>query len=148
MIDTYGSGTGTWIDNKEDAHEEYMFQVVIENGKYPEYVSEKFYDCIKTKTVPIYYGGKHGTQKMGFDPEGIIYFDSIDELKTILTEKLSEGLYSTMLPAVERNHDRLSEIRAENKLKMFYNSHMTNYLYTPEGYLDDTNELNLSFENM
>ena len=57
---------------------------MIENGKYPEYVTEKLYDCIKLGTVPIYWGGEEALRKMGFDIQGFIFFDSLEELEEIL----------------------------------------------------------------
>jgi len=63
-IDIYGGGY--WekdgkkikgeIWNKKIGLSEYMFSIAIENTIHPNYVTEKFFDCILTNTVPVYYG--------------------------------------------------------------------------------------------
>lgn len=62
-IDIYG---GLWVNdnkkvkgeiwNKKIGLNDYMFSVAIENTIQPNYISEKFFDCILTNTVPIYFG--------------------------------------------------------------------------------------------
>lgn len=62
-IDIYG---GLWekdnkkvkgeIWNKKTGLNDYMFSIAIENTTQPNYISEKFFDCILTNTVPVYFG--------------------------------------------------------------------------------------------
>lgn len=112
-MDLLGFGaTGKFIE-KDESLIPYMYQVTIENGMYPDYVSEKFFDCLKTRTVPIYWGGKEGVEKMGFDSRGIIFFNTAEELGDILKNQISAEQYATMLPFVEKNYHRLREIRQE-----------------------------------
>jgi len=113
-IDTFGSGAGQYVEEKRIAIENHMFEVVIENGKYDEYVSEKFYDSLKTMTIPIYRGGEVAVRKMGFDTDGVIFFDTLDELEEIV-DSLSRERYQQLRPKAEYNRKRLIDIR--NKLK-------------------------------
>lgn len=41
---------------KKDGLIDYKFSLCIENSNEKNYISEKFYDCILTNTIPIYFG--------------------------------------------------------------------------------------------
>jgi hypothetical protein len=116
-IDQFGTGADRYIEHKETGLDDYMFHVVIENAKYPGYVQE-FFEPIKTMSVPIYWGGEESVRKLGFDTDGIIFFDTIDELAKIL-DNLSAELYSNMRPSVEYNRKRLIELRNQIKYEHF-----------------------------
>lgn len=60
-IDFYGwegetSNTKGHLHQKKDGLTDYKFSLCIENTHEKNYVSEKFFDCILTNTIPIYYG--------------------------------------------------------------------------------------------
>ena len=129
-INLFGSGTGKYLENKIDSLADYMFQIVVENGKYPEYVSEKFFDCIKTRTIPIYRGGEEGLRKMGFDSNGILFFDDLEELNVILKEKVSSEVYQRMLPYAINNLNRLVELRNESKFNYYLNTLISGYMHS------------------
>ena len=134
-IDIFGSGTGKFLKRKIESLEAYKYQIVIENGKYPDYVSEKFFDCIKTKTVPIYYGGDQGLEKMGFNNSGWISFNTIDELEEIINIKATEANYMECLPYMEKNRKLLLEIRNDHYLNLALNLVMvTGYMHTEDSY--------------
>lgn len=118
VIDCFGAGVDNYIEKKSDSLDEYMFQIVIENGKYPEYVSEKFFDCLKTNTIPIYWGGHEAVKKLGFNLDGVIFFENMSELDEIVTS-ISQDEYQERRPASEENLERLMEIR-NNIKKDFY----------------------------
>ena len=126
QIDRYGTGADDSIKTTDIKKivtlDKYMFQIAIENGKYPEYVSEKFYDCLKTRTIPIYWGGEEAIKKMGFDTNGIFFFDTIEDLKKILEEKISQSTYEERIEAVNYNLIRLYEIRTEMKFNFYLNT--------------------------
>lgn len=134
LIHLYGSGTGRFLSEKKDSLENYMFQIVLENGKYPEYVTEKFYDCLKTRTIPVYWGGEEGVKKMGFDPRGIFFFDNLEELNIILNEKISFETYKNMIPYAIANLNRLIELRNELKFSFFLNTVISGYLHSTTSY--------------
>ena len=146
-IDLFGSGTGRRLKRKSDSLRPYRFQIVIENGKFPEYVSEKFHDCLKTRTIPIYWGGEEAVRKMGFDQNGILFFDDMEGLGKILEEKANAGFYQERLSAVEFNRERLMEIRNEDKLLMALNTIKLGYCHTIKSYAGEkATLLNLKFE--
>ena len=141
-LDLYGSGYNKFV-RIINTLKDYMFQVVIENGKYPEFVSDKFYDCIKTQTIPIYWGGEDGVRKMGFDLKGIIFFDNIEELSTIINN-LNPELYKDMYKATIFNLNRLIEIRNEKKMNHYLHTIILNYMQTTDSYLGfGYNKINL-----
>lgn len=96
-VDLFGRGYNE-IKNKEQGLCDYMFSVVIENGKYDTYFTEKILDCFATGTIPIYYG----TNKIfeHFNKDGIIllednfiytkkfYYNNIDAVKENLKKAL------------------------------------------------------------
>lgn len=133
-MDTFGSGQGSYLHYKEKSLDKYRFQVVIENGKYPEYVSEKFFDCIKTRTIPIYWGGDKAVKKLGFNTEGVLFFDSEEDLNRILNNRVSKSFYEKRKDAIEYNFKRLLEIRKEVKMNFFLNSVRSGYLHGRESY--------------
>lgn len=134
-IHLFGSGTEKKLKQKSDSLESYYFQIVIENGKYPEYVSEKFFDCLKTKTIPVYWGGEEAIKKMGFDLNGMIFFDTDADLDNILTTKMNERFYHEREESLEYNLKRLIEIRNEIKMSLFRNTLQCGYSHTVESYL-------------
>jgi hypothetical protein len=76
------------------------FSVVIENSRGDYYFSEKILDCFRSGTIPIYWG----TRAIGefFDLEGMITFDSLEDLEPIL-KSLSFEEYKKRFSAVEHN---------------------------------------------
>jgi hypothetical protein len=96
------------VEFKEEGLSEYYFSVTIENSIQEYYWTEKVVDCFATKTVPIFWGSREVCAH--FDKDGIIIFDTIDELESILND-MTPDLYEKMLPAVERNFDKVEEYR-------------------------------------
>jgi len=106
-IDCFGGYPKNYIEKKEDGLNEYYFSVTIENAIVPGYWTEKLVDCFATKTIPIYWGDKTSVNKF-FDEDGIIYFNTIDELGDIL-DKLTPELYNEKIEAVEKNFNLVEE---------------------------------------
>lgn len=90
------------IRYKFDALKDYKFSLCSENSNEKNYVSEKFFDCILTNTVPIYYGCKNIKELV---PEDSFISIDIDDLEGTL-QKLKfinencDELYNKMLPSV------------------------------------------------
>lgn len=97
-VDLFGRGINP-IDKKEQALEDYMFSVTIENDSYSSYWSEKILDCFVTGTVPIYYGDPN----IGdfFNKNGIITLNENFNIKNI-----NEELYYEMMPYIEDNFNK------------------------------------------
>lgn len=102
-IDLFGNIVNKHIDLSSDSLKDYMFQIAIENAQRINYFSEKIYDCFATGTVPIYWGASN----IGdfFDMDGILIFNTPDELKDILNS-LSVEKYNSMLPAIRSNYEK------------------------------------------
>lgn len=89
-----------------------QFHIAVENSKQHNYFSEKLMDCFVTKTVPIYYGCPNIDK--WFNPEGIIFFNSLEELIQI-TNGLTPNTYGEMKEYVEDNYRRAMDYCATDK---------------------------------
>ena len=77
-----------------------MFHICVENQQVRHYFSEKLIDPILTYTVPVYWGCPNiGSY---FHTEGMILFDSVDELIGKLNS-LTMDDYDDMMSFVEKN---------------------------------------------
>ena len=100
-MDFFGRGFKE-IENKEEALEDYMFSVAIENNGFgmaaENYFTEKLLDCFATGTIPIYFGCSN--IERFFNPDGVIRLDyNFDP------SKLTEDLYNSKLDAVRENFE-------------------------------------------
>ena len=100
-IDLFGRGTSNPVEIKEDATIDYRFSIVIENSKCKNYFTEKLVDCLAVGTVPIYWG----CPNIGdfFNKEGILSFNSFDELKGIIDMGNFDTKYHSMMDAILEN---------------------------------------------
>jgi FkbM family methyltransferase len=100
FIDQYGSGANKPFEFKEEILAPYRYTIVIENSKIDNYFSEKLLDAIALGTIPIYWG----TNNIGeyFDKRGIITFNDINELETILPT-LNDSMYNSKLEYLKNN---------------------------------------------
>jgi len=98
QVDLYGRGFNE-ISNKEEGLCDYMFSVVIENGFYESYFTEKILDCFATGTIPVYMGspdiGKY------FNSDGIILLSEEFEI--------SDDLYYNKMSAIQDNLKKCME---------------------------------------
>jgi hypothetical protein len=90
------------IETKIPLFKDAMFHLTIENSQHANYITEKVIDCFMSYTIPIYWG----CPNIGdyFDTNGMIIFNSKDELAAIL-ENLSPELYQSKLNAVKHNYE-------------------------------------------
>lgn len=98
-VDCYGHGIRS-VQYKTEALSDYCFSVAMENYKKDYYFSEKLIDCILSETIPIYYGCE--AVREIFNDNGILFFDSIEELGQIL-DSLSVELYESKIHAIKEN---------------------------------------------
>ena len=126
-IDFYGWGKnnsnlkGDLIE-KKDALEQYKFSICIENSNEKNYISEKFYDCILTDTIPIYYGCKN--IKEIWPEKGYILLEDITNLESVSKtikniEQNTDSIYHEMLPELRKIKKRYFE--ENNLLKLINN---------------------------
>ena len=96
-VDLYGRGINS-IEKKEEGLDDYMFSVVIENGQYSGYFTEKIIDCFATGTIPVY----HGDPSIGkiFDMNGIIALTEDFDVSTLTPE-----IYYSKIESVRKNFE-------------------------------------------
>lgn len=100
-IHTYGRGYNP-VEHKIECLKDYRFSIVIENIKKDYYFTEKLIDCFMTGTIPIYYGCPSIVDF--FDLDGIITFNNIQELETIL-DGLTPSLYDKKINSITKNFE-------------------------------------------
>lgn len=88
------------LDNKADGLIPFRYSIAIENCRANFYFTEKLIDCFLTGTIPIYWG----CPSIGrfFDTRGMIIFQEINELESILNN-LSDKDYQEKMPYIEKN---------------------------------------------
>jgi hypothetical protein len=101
-VDFFGRGFQE-IENKEEALDDYMFSVAIENNGFgmaaENYFTEKLLDCFATGTIPIYFGCSN--IERFFNPEGVIKLDH-----TFDPAMLTPELYKSKIDAVKENFEK------------------------------------------
>lgn len=101
-IDIMGRGYRP-ILSKIEALRPYCYSIVVENERIPGYFTEKLIDCMSQCTLPIYWGcpdiGNY------FDTEGMISFETIEELVEIMVNLPKSDEWSKRYPAMRRNID-------------------------------------------
>jgi hypothetical protein len=98
-VDLYGGDNP--IEQKIDGLADYMFSIVVENGRHPGYHTEKLLDCFATGTIPVYLGDPYLEDE--WHTAGVIKLDDILSGKIVLTPEL----YQERIEWVKRNLDRL-----------------------------------------
>lgn len=94
-----------------------MFNVVIENINCKGWYN-KIGDNFATKTIPIYWGCSN-LAKFGYDENGIIRFNTKEELLEILNSLTPEKYYE-MLPSIEHNYNMVQYDTFENNISSFF----------------------------
>lgn len=87
-VELFGRSTNP-IAAKADALIPYFFSIAMENTVSSSYFSEKLIDCILTGTIPIYHGSRSVLNY--FDGRGILFFESLQELESILSSLTFES---------------------------------------------------------
>ena len=94
-------GTGYHrVEDKRDAHDDYLFSVCIENSRTPGYFTEKLIDSFLCRSLPVYWGAPDIAHF--FDPRGMICCSSELEIKNVIGN-ITEADYRLRLPYLEEN---------------------------------------------
>ena len=101
----------TSIVGKIEGLQDYKFSITIENGQHDNYFTEKILDCFLTGTIPIYNGCENISDF--FDMNGIITFNTIDELHDIVTT-LTDSDYESRKDAIQRNFELAKQYEYNN----------------------------------
>ena len=96
---TYGRGRKRQLLRKEDGLIRYRYSVAIANSCTDSYITEKFYDCIITGCVPLYYGAPNVENY--FPDKSFISLPINDVQKCIqIIQTLSIEDYESRIPAL------------------------------------------------
>jgi alpha(1,3/1,4) fucosyltransferase len=99
------NNTGFLVNSKIDFLSNYKFNIAIENGSYPGYVTEKIMDAFAAGTVPIYFGDPLVAKD--FNPTSFINlrsFNTIDDaIKHIMLVDNDVKLYNSYLSSKKFN---------------------------------------------
>lgn len=102
-IDLWGGGYKLFPQHgKILALKDFMFSVVIQNCQLDTFFTD-FVDPLATGTIPIFWGTRNVDKY--FNTDGIIFFDTFEELENIL-ENLTEKDYYDRIEAVKDNFER------------------------------------------
>lgn len=113
-VDVFGRGGDSpnaagGLPRKIEALKSYKFSIGVENSREQNYISEKFYDCVLTNTIPIYYGAKNiqevFPEKGYFVIEDINNTEQIIELLRYINDN-ADTLYEQMLPELKKIKNR------------------------------------------
>jgi len=101
-IDLWGGGFKKFPQHgKVRALKDYMFSIVIQNCQLDTFFTD-FVDPLITGTIPIFWGTRN-VNKI-FNKDGIIFFDTIEELELILSN-LKEKDYYDRIESVKENYN-------------------------------------------
>jgi hypothetical protein len=119
FVDFYGWGQNETnlkgsIQQKKDGILDYKFSISVENTNEKNYVSEKFYDCILTNTIPIYFGCKN--IKEIYPEDGYILIENINNI----------GEITDLLTHIEKNADEIYQQKI-NGLKQIKEKYFKEY---------------------
>ena len=89
--------------NKNFLFETAKYHIVVENEQRNNWVTEKLIDCFASKTIPIYWGASNIGEY--FNVDGMIIFNTIEELKDIL-DNLDEKFYDDRTDIIEENYSK------------------------------------------
>lgn len=103
---TFGRGRAVGLNNKEDGLIPYRYSIAIENWASDSYITEKFTDCIRMGSVPIYYGAK---DICDYFPERSYIWLPINDFERCLEilETLGPADYLERLPFIREALDLL-----------------------------------------
>ena len=104
-IDLYGRGYNP-IEKKLEGLKDYKYSIIIENTKSDYYFTEKLIDCLATGTIPIYWGCPSISKFFNID--GIIEFDTLEDLETIIL-KINSGLISINPKVILENFNKCKD---------------------------------------
>tara|TARA_R110002020_G_scaffold756_2_gene3819 strand:- start:17172 stop:18911 length:1740 start_codon:yes stop_codon:yes gene_type:complete len=111
-FDLFGAAFGKWFENKTDALRDYMFSITIHNTIENNFFTDGIIDCFALGTVPIF----RGCPNIGefFDKDGIICFETIEELDEILSNLTEESYYKRM-DSIKKNYEIAKKFKRTNE---------------------------------
>jgi hypothetical protein len=115
-LELWGTGYNRFGEEPIDRYKpykDYMYAIVVENCKYPNYFTEKIIDCFACGCIPIYWGDPNIKER--FNENGFYVWNDFNELKNIL-EKISEEDYRSKAESIAENHKKFRDFASPDKL--------------------------------
>lgn len=111
-FDLWGAAFNNWFENKTDALKDYYFAITIHNTIENNFFTDGIIDCFALGTIPIF----RGCPNIGdfFDKKGIICFETVEELDTILSN-LTEKDYYDRIESVKTNYEIAKKFKRTNE---------------------------------
>lgn len=100
---------GPFLPDRRDGVAPFLFSIVIENCRKPNYFSEKLVDCFVTRTVPLYWGCPNIAEF--FDPHGFLTFADEKSFWALVERVMADppALYEACREGLEENFRRSLE---------------------------------------
>lgn len=112
-LEIYQHKSPPYHDIRNDFFASAKFHISVENSVQENYFTEKLIDCFASKTIPIYYGCPNIQDFFNID--GIITFNDMEDLKTILSN-IDEKMYDEKNSAIEENYELAKKYYGENNI--------------------------------
>jgi hypothetical protein len=108
-LDWFGRGIRDLGDRKLNALAEYRYHVVLENGAWPHYWTEKIADAFVANCLPFYWGDPRISET--FDPQSHVPIEVDDVAGTIrlIEQAIAEDWWSQRQPALAGARRRVVE---------------------------------------
>ncbi len=123
LIDLYGKGYNP-IETKTEGISDYMYHVVVENEQ-RGYASEKVNDSFCCGSIPIYWGDNTSNVLDFYNKDGILMFETMEELENILLNIASERHYNSKKEAIEENFNKAANLSLD---KIYWDYGIENFL--------------------
>lgn len=114
-LELWGSGY-KWFSDEPDGRvapfKDYMYMIVVENCRFPNYFTDKIIDCFASGCIPIYWGDPN----MGnyFNKDGFYTWETIDDLKKILS-KINPEDYYKRTEAIKKNFNQFKKFASPDR---------------------------------
>jgi hypothetical protein len=106
------------VNNKHTTLQAYRYALVFENSNYPNYISEKIYDCIANGTVPLLVGTK--TLPQYLSKLDLIQVDGIEDVKQFI-ENISYEDYERCVKSLQFQLKQIrSSVSVESQVQQIY----------------------------
>ncbi len=111
-FDLYGAAFDNYFQDKTDALKDYCFSITIHNTIQNNFFTDGIIDCFALGTIPIF----RGCPNIGdfFDINGIITFNTIEELDHILSNLTKDDYYSR-IESVKNNYNIAKRFKRTNE---------------------------------
>ena len=94
---------------KIDVLKDYRYEIVVEN-EFPYFLTEKHIDAMLTGTLPIIWGNKNTIQWKGFDTNGMVFFESPEELYQLIDSGIfNEEFYLSKKFSMLHNYNEVQK---------------------------------------